>query len=63
MTESPGREEAAKMLRFKVRFVNKKTGFEDTVFLEAMSLHGAMRKIKSKYAIRDLHSIIQCDDC
>jgi hypothetical protein len=51
------------MLRFKVRFVNKKTGFEDTVFLEAMSLHGAMRKIKSKHAIRDLHSIIQCDDC
>ena len=58
--ESPGREEAATMIRYRAVFREKKTGLETVEIIEAMSLHGAMRKIKSR--IKALHSLVECDD-
>ena len=58
--ESPGREEASKMIRYRAVFREKKTGLETVEIIEAMSLHGAMRKIKSR--IKALHSLVECDD-
>jgi len=58
--ESPGREEAAKMIRYRAVFREKKTGLETVEIIEAMSLHGAARKIKSR--IQVLFSLTECDD-
>jgi hypothetical protein len=58
--ESPGREEAATMIRYRAVFREKKTGLETVEIIEAMSLHGAMRKIKSRSKV--LFSLIKCDD-
>ena len=58
--ESPGREEASRMVRYRAVFREKKTGLETVEIIEAMSLHGAMRKIKSR--IKALHSLVECDD-
>jgi hypothetical protein len=58
--ESPGREEASKMVRYRAVFREKKTGLETVEIIEAMSLHGAMRKMKSR--IKALHSLVECDD-
>ena len=60
ITESPGRGEASKMIRYRAVFREKKTGLETVEIIEAMSLHGAMRKIKSR--IKALHSLVECDD-
>tara|TARA_B100001939_G_scaffold317489_1_gene304192 strand:+ start:496 stop:717 length:222 start_codon:yes stop_codon:yes gene_type:complete len=46
--ESPGREQAAQMHKYRAVFREKKTGLEQVLFLEAMSLHGAMRKLKGR---------------
>jgi hypothetical protein len=58
--ESPGREEAATMIRYRAVFREKKTGLETIEIIEAMSLHGAMRKIKSRSKV--LFSLTECDD-
>jgi hypothetical protein len=58
--ESPGREEAAKMIRYRAVFREKKTGLETVEIIEAMSLHGAIRKIKSRSKV--LFSLTECDD-
>ena len=58
--ESPGREEAATMIRYRAVFREKKTGLETVEIIEAMSLHGAMRKIKSRSKV--LFSLIECDE-
>lgn len=58
--ESPGREESAKMIRYKAVFREKKTGLETIEIIEAMSLHGAIRKIKSRSKV--LFSLTECDE-
>ena len=58
--ESPGREEAAKMIRYRAVFREKKTGLETVEIIEAMSLHGAIRKIKSRSKV--LFSLTECDE-
>jgi len=60
ISDSPGREEAAKMIRYRAVFREKKTGLETVEIIEAMSLHGAARKIKSR--IQVLFSLTECDD-
>jgi hypothetical protein len=58
--ESPGREESAKMIRYKAVFREKKTGLETVEIIEAMSLHGAIRKIKSRSKV--LFSLTECNE-
>lgn len=58
--ESPGREESAKMIRYKAVFREKKTGLETIEIIEAMSLHGAIRKIKSRSKV--LFSLTECNE-
>lgn len=58
--ESPGREDASRMTRYKAVFREKKTGLETVEFIEAMSIHGAMRKIKSR--VKSLISLLECDE-
>lgn len=58
--ESPGREESARMIRYKAVFREKKTGLETVEIIEAMSLHGAIRKIKSRSKV--LFSLTECDE-
>lgn len=58
--ESPGREEASRMIRYRAVFRDKKTSQETVEVIEAMSLHGAMRKIKSRSKV--LFSLAECDD-
>lgn len=55
--ESPGREEAAQMHRYRAVFREKKTGLEQVVFVEAMSHHGALRKLKGQ--VKNLISLVK----
>ena len=48
------------MIRYRAVFREKKTGLETVEIIEAMSLHGAMRKIKSRSKV--LFSLAECDD-
>ena len=45
--ESPGREEASKMLRFEAAF-REKSGLEHSEIINAMSYHGALKKLKCR---------------
>jgi hypothetical protein len=45
--ESPGREEASKMLRFEATFCEK-SGLEHVEVIDAMSYHGALKKLKGR---------------
>ena len=45
--ESPGREEASKMLRFEAAF-REKSGLEHSEIINAMSYHGALKKLKGR---------------
>ena len=47
ISESPGRQEACKVLRFEATF-RERTGSEHVETIEAMSYHGALRKLKGK---------------
>ena len=47
IADSPGREQASKMMRFEATF-REKSGWEHTEFIEAMSYHGALKKLKSR---------------
>ncbi len=47
ISESPGRQEACKMLRFEATF-REKSGWEHTEFIGAMSYHGALKKLKGR---------------
>lgn len=58
--ESPGREEAARMKRYRALFRDKYTGVESEQIIEAMSLYGAMRQIKSKTKV--LFLLTECLD-
>ena len=46
--ESPGREQAAQMHKYRAVFREKKTGLEQVIFVEAMSHHSALRKLKAQ---------------
>ena len=45
--ESPGRQEACKVLRFEATFCEK-SGLEHVEIINAMSYHGALRKLKGR---------------
>ena len=45
--ESPGRQEACKVLRFEAAF-REKSGLEHVEVIDAMSYHGALRKLKGR---------------
>jgi len=47
IADSPGRQEACKMLRFEAVF-REKSGLEHTEFIKAMSYHGALKKLKGR---------------
>jgi hypothetical protein len=57
--ESPGREEASKMLRFEASF-REKSGLEHVEVIDAMSYHGALKKLKGRS--KTLHSLCIIDD-
>jgi len=45
--ESPGRVEASKMRRFEATF-REKSGGEHVEIIDAMSYHGALKKLKGR---------------
>ena len=45
--ESPGREEASRMLRFEAAF-REKSGLQHVEIINAMSYHGALKKLKGR---------------
>ena len=47
IADSPGRQEACKMLRFEATF-REKTGSEHVEIIKAMSYHGALKKLKGR---------------
>lgn len=47
ISESPGRQEACKMLQFEATF-REKSGLEHTESIAAMSYHGALKKLKGR---------------
>ena len=47
ISESPGRQEACKMQRFEVTF-REKNGLEHVEIINAMSYHGALKKLKGR---------------
>ena len=47
IADSPGRKEASRILRFEAVF-REKSGLEHTEFIEAMSYHGALKKLKGR---------------
>lgn len=57
--DSPGRAEACRMLRFKATF-REKSGWEHAEFIEAMSHHGALKKLKGRS--KNLYSLSLVDD-
>ena len=59
IADSPGREEASKMMRFEATF-REKTGWEHTEFIDAMSYHGALKKLKGRS--KTLYSLCIVDD-
>ncbi len=59
ISESPGRQEACKVLRFEATF-REKTGSEHVEIINAMSYHGALKKLKSRS--KTLFSLCLVDD-
>lgn len=47
IADSPGRQEACKMLRFEAVF-REKSGLEHIETIHAMSYHGALKKLKGR---------------
>ncbi len=45
--ESPGRVEASKMRQFEATF-REKSGWEHVEIIDAMSYHGALKKLKGR---------------
>jgi len=45
--ESPGKVEASKMRRFEATF-REKSGWEHVEIIDAMSYHGALKKLKGR---------------
>jgi len=59
IADSPGRKEACRILRFEAVF-REKSGLEHTEFIEAMSYHGALKKLKGRS--KTLFSLCLVDD-
>lgn len=59
IADSPGRQEACKMMRFEATF-REKTGSEHVEIIKAMSYHGALKKLKGRS--RTLFSLCIVDD-
>jgi len=59
ISESPGTQEACKVLRFEATF-REKTGSEHVEIINAMSYHGALKKLKSRS--KTLFSLCLVDD-
>jgi hypothetical protein len=57
--DSPGREEASKMLRFEAAF-REKSGLQHSEIINAMSYHGALKKLKGRS--KTLYSLCIVDD-
>ena len=47
IADSPGRREACKMQRFEVTF-REKSGLQHVEIINAMSYHGALKKLKGR---------------
>ncbi len=45
--DSPGREKASKVLRFEAAF-REKSGLQHSEIINAMSYHGALKKLKGR---------------
>ena len=56
--ESPGRVEASKMRQFEATF-REKSGWEHVEIIDAMSYHGALKKLKGRS--RTLYSLEKLD--
>jgi hypothetical protein len=56
--ESPGRVEASKMRRFEATF-REKSGWEHVEIIDAMSYHGALKKLKGRS--KTLYSLEKLD--
>ncbi len=48
IADSPGRQEACQIYRYQATFREGKPGSEHVEIIEAMSYHGALRKIKGR---------------
>jgi len=57
--DSPGRTEACKMQRFEATF-REKSGLEHVEIINAMSYHGALKKLKGR--CKTLFSLCLVDD-
>ena len=58
--ESPGRLEASKVYRYLATFMESKGGAKHSVIIEAMSYHGALKKIKGRS--KALLSLVRIND-
>jgi hypothetical protein len=56
--ESPGKVEASKMRRFEATF-REKSGWEHVEIIDAMSYHGALKKLKCRS--KTLYSLEKLD--
>ena len=59
ISESPGRQEACKIQRFEATF-REKSGWEHIEIIDAMSYHGALKKLKGRS--KTLYSLCIVDD-
>jgi hypothetical protein len=59
ISESPGRQEACKMLQFEATF-RERTGSEHIETIHAMSYYGALKKLKGRS--KTLFSLCLVDD-
>jgi len=58
--ESPGRVEASEVYRYLATFMEAKAGSEYSVIIEAMSYHGALKKLKGRS--KKLLSLVRIND-
>ena len=58
--ESPGRVEASEVYRYLATFMEAKAGSEHSVIIEAMSYHGALKKLKGRS--KRLLSLVRIND-
>jgi hypothetical protein len=60
IADSPGRQEACQVCRYKATFREGKPGSEHVEVIAAMSYHGALRKLKGR--TKRLLSLVKIND-
>ena len=60
ITDSPDRQEACQIYRYQATFREGKPGSEHIEIIEAMSYHGALRKLKGR--TKRLLSLVKIND-